>query len=301
MMKPMVYLANSDNLVARFFRENIREADILREHGNYETQYVAAAPFQKLMFPFKFVERGDRVIQVGAAEWMIEFGVSMPLILSALVGAEGQVLAVEPDQRNIRRFDAYLRGNSVGNVRFFEGAAGRTTHRGEIVLYEDRSSSNVLKSVLENIDEDEYSDPNRRTHVQETTIATIDEICEARDFHPNFVCLTINGGEFDAIRGMESVINQGTIVTWIISGLRDWWKDSFEWMSERGYEIIVGDFPYTHRAPNIDQGGVRFHSSKEVAQYIFALAMPREKVLAVDNLDLVRVEKIDGRFEFHPA
>src|SRR3990167_734563 len=96
----VIYL-NFENWLTRFFKDHLRENALLRRYPGFFLQYKLMRPFHAMLFPFNYIKKGDTCVQVGCAEWMLDFGVSMPLIMSAMVGPKGRVLVIEPDQRNI--------------------------------------------------------------------------------------------------------------------------------------------------------------------------------------------------------
>ena len=57
---------------------------------------------------------------------------------------------------------------------------------------------------------------------------------------------------------------------------RPWWVDSIHFFVERGYDVIMGNAPYTHRGPG-KKGKVRLYSPSEVPQVFYAVAIPVER------------------------
>src|SRR3989338_1162981 len=96
----VIYL-DFENALTRFFKNYLRENSWLRRFPSFLLQYRLLRSFHKMLFPFNYIKSGDTCVQVGCAEWMFNFGVSMPLIMSAIVGRKGRVIVVEPDQKNI--------------------------------------------------------------------------------------------------------------------------------------------------------------------------------------------------------
>src|SRR3990167_2901075 len=90
-----------ENRLTVFFKNYLRENSALRRYPSFFRQYRLLSFFHHMIPPFNYLKKGDTCVQVGCAEWMLDFGVSMALIMSAIVGPKVRVLVIEPDQRNI--------------------------------------------------------------------------------------------------------------------------------------------------------------------------------------------------------
>ena len=112
-----------ETAVTRFFKDYLRESAFLRRHPSFFLQYRLMRPFFRKLFPFMYLRKGSTVVQVGCAEWMLDFGVSMPLIMSAVVGPRGRVVVVEPDQKNVDSLTAYISRHGIRNITIVKKAA----------------------------------------------------------------------------------------------------------------------------------------------------------------------------------
>src|SRR3989338_791051 len=138
-----------ENRITRFFKDYARENAFLRRYPSFLLQYKLMRPFHRMLFPFNYIKKGDTCVQVGCAEWMFDFGVSMPLIMSTIAGKEGRVIVVEPDQKNIDILRAYARRRNISNITVVKKAAWKEKGIRAFTFYDDRSSTNVITEVEE--------------------------------------------------------------------------------------------------------------------------------------------------------
>lgn len=231
--------------------------------------------FLKRTFPFCFIKAGQRVIQVGCAEWLIDFGVSQALIMSAIVGPKGKVLVVEPDERNIIKLVSYIRKNKITNIDFIKTGVWKFKGKMNFTVYDDRSSTNVLSTGQKRILKHQTTPQeyiSRSNDEVEIDVDSLDNIINRTGFSPDFINMTINGTEFEAIQGLDETLQKKPFVAFPIWGPRDWFESAFEFLESKGYDIVVCDAPYTRRAPNIG-GKIRFWKIEETPQHFYACAI----------------------------
>ena len=139
----VIYL-DFENWLTRFFKDHLRENGWIRKHPSYFLQYKLFAPLHHMLFPYNYIKAGDTCVQVGCAEWMFDFGVSMPLCMSAIVGDKGRVIIIEPDQRNLDLLDKYMNKHNITNITAIKKAAWKEKGINTFTFYNDRSSTNVI-------------------------------------------------------------------------------------------------------------------------------------------------------------
>ena len=113
---------------------------------------------------------------------------------------------------------------------------------------------------------------------------------------PDFVNITINGGEYEVLKGAEEYFENNVDFSFPVFGPRPWYKEAFNLLTDYGYDIILADAPPTLRGSplemkrNIKRGNNRF-------QKIVALATKKIKLLKVKRLIGVRhIDKKDNSF-----
>ena len=270
-----LFRISTDDPWSRLYRRHIRESAILRASPNYNIQYGLGRFFQKRMHPFRLIQNGQTCVQVGCTEWMLDFGVSQPLIMAGLVGKTGQVYAIDPDARNEAALAGYLLRHKVSHVFFHKDALFDKVKEAEFTFYEDRTSSNCITEVAD-VSVWQDSHKNRPTYTKKITLNTLDNVCAEKGIIPNFVNISINDAEFGVIQGMTNILSKRqTSVAWLIGGGRAWWAESIKYFLEMGFDVVVGNAPYSRRGPS-KNGKVNFLSADEVYQEFYAVATPKE-------------------------
>lgn len=288
----LIHIETND-VLTRTYRRFIREAALLRAFPNYNLQYGMGAFFQRRMHPFRLIKKGAICVQVGCTEWMLDFGVSQPLLMAGLAGASGRVIAVDPDDRNKKAVLDYLSRHGVRHVDFVQDALFDEVKEAEFTFYHDRTSSNVITEVAD-VSVWNSSHVDRPKFTKKIMLNTLDRVCLDRGITPDFVNISINDAEFGVIKGMDEVLEKRkTIVAWLIGGGRSWWADSLDHFLKRNYNVIIGNAPYSRRGPS-KNGKVSFLKSGEVYQEYYAVAVPKEMHLPHHSEFLVESLKTIG-------
>lgn len=171
------------------------------------------------------VTRADRCVDVGA-----NVGVHT-IRLAKLVGASGEVIAIEPDPDLASRADGNIRLNRLSNVRVIQAAAA------------DRDATALLYSPG-------IADANRgrasllhHTHLtgltQEVPTVTIDEVC--RD-PVALIKIDVEGTEAAVVAGAAATIardHPAIIFEYAPKSLGSQVSSPFDWLSGQGYEMLL--------------------------------------------------------------
>jgi FkbM family methyltransferase len=224
--------------------------------------------------------------------------------MSAIVGSEGKALVVEPDERNITKLDSYVRKNRISNIAYIKMGVWKSKGQMKFTVYEDRSSTNVLSVGQERIINHNTTpqDYASRSNVEvEIEVDSLDNIIDRAGFSPDFINMTINGTEYEAIQGLEKTLHNKPCIAFPIWGPRDWFESAFMFLESRGYDIVICDAPYTKRAPTVN-GKVKFWRNEEIPQHFYACAINEDMKKNIKSKDLFELAKLqkngDGRFEF---
>jgi len=269
----MLSYIDTETAWTRFFKCRLRENGLSRRFPSYRVQYRVMRHFLQQMHPFMWVKPGQQAVQCGCTEWMLDFGVSQAMTLSALVGPTGKVLVIDPDERNIETLSRYMHKHGVNNIEVVQQAVWKEKTVANFTFYADRTSSNVISEVQDRAlwgASEAYTE--RPQEVREIQLDTIDNIAADRGFEPDFVNLTINDAELEGIMGLERAIERGVTVSWLFGGDRNWWADSIQFFADRDYDVVAGNAPYTHRGPGVN-GKIRFYKYREVPQEFYGVAM----------------------------
>lgn len=186
--------------------------------GSYEEHF--AELFRYLIKP------GDRCIDVGA-----NIGVHT-IRLAKLVGACGEVIALEPDEELVRRARNNIFLNCLTNVCLIQAAASE--HGGESVLLyrpEARDSNKGRASLL----------PHTYLTGAAATVPTV-SIDEVNDGPVTLIKIDVEGHESAVISGAAHTIEAylpSIIFEYAPELLIGNSRNPFEWLREKGYKLFI--------------------------------------------------------------
>lgn len=171
--------------------------EILRARGapgSYEADYLSPVSWLCRLHPYQFITPGDVVVCCGALRDLIASGVSQPMFFSAVTGPKGRVVIVEADPANVVAMKAFIQDNSVENVEIVEAAVWSKEGEGTFRVMGTKAGSSMIKEFAKGDD----------IKVKTTTLDALDE-----RFRFDFVNLTINGAEPEALQGATEVMRRG--------------------------------------------------------------------------------------------
>ncbi len=162
---------------------------------------------------------------------LIKAGMSQPMAFSAVVGHTGHVVVVEPDPVNVVVVRKYIRDYSIENMEVVEAAVW--SNIGEKIFNVTENLRNGSSLV------DQFAIGTKIS--VETT--TLDALYKKYEF--DFVNLTINGAETDAIQGASMVIAKGAIFCLAMKSsshcMFEYRMKGLRALQEAGYEIGIAE------------------------------------------------------------
>jgi FkbM family methyltransferase len=161
--------------------------------NHYWDFYVSQADLREQLHPYQFLSKDDTVVTCGCHNGKIGLGLSQPLIFSTLVK---HIIVVEPDPVNLEALDSYIHTYGVYNMTIVPKAIWHTEKDVEFTVC-GRTESNQIGKV-----------GNRGTQVR-VPATTLDNIASWFG-HIDFVHLTINGTEAEALWGAASLLKTDT-------------------------------------------------------------------------------------------
>lgn len=136
------------------------------------------------------IKPGDVVVEIGANMGYYA------LQEAKVVGDKGKVYAIEPVSENILRLRENMIRNQYKNIELFEMAIGNTN--GEALLYRTKESNLCSLSERANRHYDQcYIVP----------VQTLDRFMEGKRY-PNLIRMDIEGYEYEALWGMQGILEQ---------------------------------------------------------------------------------------------
>ncbi len=185
--------------------------------GSFEAHF--AELFGRLVGP------GDRCVDVGA-----NVGVHT-VRLAKLVGARGEVIALEPDEEIARRARRNIGLNQLSNARVINVAASDEAGREVQLFRPDAQDTNRARASL-------LQHSYLTGSVSTVPVVTVDEICPGP---VALIKIDVEGHEAAVVRGAASTIashSPSVVFEYAPELLEDPAQAPFEWLAERGYELF---------------------------------------------------------------
>ena len=264
-------------------------------------------PFIKRTFPFSALEEGQNAVQVGSAAWTLEAGISHTLMLSVIVGRSGNVLVIEPEKENVRSLRKYIDRNMITNVSIVEKAVWSKAGEKTLSVFDDATGGHTMTEVLQrkflkksNRAKKTTLNPAKEIDIE---VDTLENILKSKNYFCDYVNLTINGAECEAILGMGDILAENVTVTFPIFGPREWFNFIFGLLTSKGYKIVVCDAPPTLRGPGIDGIKRKLKRRSKFPQRLVACAIKEKSRAKLGKEYQVKLERIEpgGEFKIIPS
>lgn len=134
---------------------------------------------------------------VGPGATVVDVGANIgyfSLLAASRVGPAGQVLSIEPTQRNLGRLCEHLWMNQCSQVAVLSVAAGRRTDWASINF---PTYNNAGAATLR---------PMSTVQSQRAMVVALDDVFERHGLVPDFIKIDVEGFELEALRGMERTL-----------------------------------------------------------------------------------------------
>ena len=160
-----------------------------------------------LLFWKSMIKKGDTVIQGGAdMGWkQSQLSASNVFKIAKLIGEDGMLYVIESDKENYQLLKKYIKDRAIKNIipinnaiwdesKVLKFKKGKRSNDSQLIEYVD--SKNVK---VNNYWEDEY----------DVQTITLDSLIKSYNFKKiDFICLTINGAEYEALLGCTLIIKK---------------------------------------------------------------------------------------------
>lgn len=184
--------------------------------------------------PYRFLDPGDMVVQVGCARDILLAGRSRAIYFASMV-PDSCVVVVEADAENCATLLRVIEKYRLMNIKLVPQAAWNEKTTLRLLASRRHPASNVVEDVREiskNV-------RHRRQYCEaEVEADTLDSLIEsAGGDTPRLVSVTTNGAELQIIEGMEKILRDGCEYVSLAStrpGLK-------RQMHELGYDYIARD------------------------------------------------------------
>jgi len=169
---------------------NPNDFGISKELAIYKTHEPLATKLLK-----NLLREGMTVVDVGA-----NIGYYV-LVESQIVGSKGKIIAIEPQQENVKFLRLNVEKNHLQNVRIIEAAIGDSCRQEKLYVNKRASNIHSLVPFHNNESQDEWD-------VQEVKVYSIDALTEELNSPIDFIRMDIEGYELNVIKGMGKTLKR---------------------------------------------------------------------------------------------
>jgi FkbM family methyltransferase len=149
----------------------------------------------------KILRRLNSIIQAGWTIWDCGTYIGFyTLFFARAVGPKGRVVAIEPDERNLRRTRENVSLNGFANVEFVNAAVGAPLGEVDLVL-DDRTNSHLPGCYVGNCDNQTiWASKDRQLPKARIVCMSLDQAFYEKNLpKPNLIKIDIEGAEKDAL------------------------------------------------------------------------------------------------------
>jgi FkbM family methyltransferase len=151
--------------------------------------------------PYRVVESGDVVVQIGAPWDLLKAGRSRAIHFSRVVGESGKVVVIEPDQNNLLKLDEFIKRRKIKNVVLVPLGAWSKKTRLRFLVDPDNPAANLVEDVVDSSRTD-----LRRFKATEIDVDTVEAILKSNGIrNPKLISITTNGSEDEILKGMQGI------------------------------------------------------------------------------------------------
>lgn len=269
----------------QFWKNNGRNTSffpfIQETEKHFLSHYILTKEFFKHLQPFQFLKSNDHAVQVGFHDQYLDLGVSQPLIISSIVGNNGNVIAFDPDPINIEKIKSYCFQNNISNIKIKKIGVMNKKGKEKFVFFSDFSSSNTAIDVFENCKEmisDRWK--SRITEKSRTVTVDVDSLNNLLTEKIDFLNITANGAEAEVLEGATKLLKNENIC--IAFPLVNMSKNGLDMLQNSGFKITIADAP---------------HRPWESEQFFYACAVKK----TIESLSNMGFRKVTMSEEINPS
>lgn len=163
-------------------------------------KYGAGLLSRKVRLPYKLIEEGDTVIQIGAPWDILRAGRSRSIYFSKLAGKTGRVIVFEADPNNVKNLKQFVSDHGISNITVIPLGAWNKSTQLRFLINDKHPASNLVEEVFD----------NKRTDMKnfravEIEVNSIDNVLKENNFKKiKLLSITSNGSEQEILEGAES-------------------------------------------------------------------------------------------------
>lgn len=189
--------------------------------------WLGCYEFEKQQRMAQHLRKGDTVFDIGAHRGYFT------LVVSALVGQEGRVIAFEPLPLNLQYLQKHLSMNSITNATVIDRAVSDTegtAHFEDVLAYKNRVGGRLAE--------------NGSIEVQ--TVKLDDLLAEGKVPVPDHIKIDVEGAESRVLKGAQNLLKEHPPTLFIDTHGRAQHKECCSFLQQLGYQVeCTGEEIYT--------------------------------------------------------
>ena len=160
-------------------------------------KYGVGLFIRKNRLPYKLLEEGDTVIQIGAPWDILRAGRSRSIYFCKLVGNTGKVIVFEADINNVKILQKFIKDNNISNITVVPIGAWNKSTQLRFLINDKHPASNLVEEVF-----DDTRTDNKNFRSVEIDVDSIDNVLSDMDIEKvKLLSITSNGSEEEILQG----------------------------------------------------------------------------------------------------
>ncbi len=163
-------------------------------------KYGVGLSSRKVRLPYKLINEGDTVIQIGAPWDILRAGRSRSIYFSKLAGETGRVIVFEADLNNVEKLKAFIKEHNITNITVIPMGAWNKSTRLRFLINDKHPASNLVEEVFDDTRKDMKN--FRAVEIDVTSIDTA--LADMNISRIKLLSVTSNGSEEEILEGAKS-------------------------------------------------------------------------------------------------
>ena len=114
-------------------------------------KYWIGEKLRNYRLPYKIIQNGWVVVQIGAPWDLLKAGRSRSIHFSRKVGNNGTVVVVEADENNVAALQKFISKNSINNIIVVKKAAWSKETTLMFMIDDDHPATNLFEEVFDDL------------------------------------------------------------------------------------------------------------------------------------------------------
>jgi FkbM family methyltransferase len=167
-------------------------------------KYGFGGLWRRFRLPYRLLQPGDTVIQIGAPWDTLRAGRSRAVHFARFVGHSGRIVVVEPAEENVAALKAFADRNALTEMAIVPRGAWSKATRLRFLVNPAHPASNLVEEVCDDRERDRSA-----YQVTEIEVDTIDSVAQALDLKPvKLLSITTNGSELEILAGAARTLER---------------------------------------------------------------------------------------------